>query len=267
MEANDFSTDRLENLVKELIDFCKKWGLWEDVQIFAGGKCYTDMYDSDVHMDSQIKYTKLDEDVYVRDEPDPDEYLTGFVSSYNTFTGQYDVEKACFSNPEHILDMTFEGPLYQLLRYSELEVKVENLSDEAKRILYIQDIEESVKYSDELLELKNNYRGWDPAEFDSYEEYLDMEDELEFDENIFNDRLKEFGSREEYQDFLLRAASSRDASIDEYYMDEITDYEDGFYYDNGKVANSVVNEFYKIFETYGLWFEPGFSWSLTTYRC
>ena len=31
-----------EMLAMDIVEFLRKWGMWQDVQIFTGGKCYTD---------------------------------------------------------------------------------------------------------------------------------------------------------------------------------------------------------------------------------
>ena len=136
MEHVNFTTELSEKLAKDIITFCKEWGMWE-----------------------------------------------------------------------HLLDMTYEGPLYMLIHNLEYEVNPHNLSDTAKEYICSHDerILDAIEYecierADDYME---NHSGWDPAEH---------------------------------------------------------------YYNGGTIANHVLHEFGKIFERYGLWYEPGFSWSLTTYR-
>lgn len=38
------------------------------------------------------------------------------------------------------------------------------------------------------------------------------------------------------------------------------------YYNNGTVAQHIIHEFDALLESYGLWYELGFDWSLTAYR-
>lgn len=259
------------NIVNDIIEYCKDWGLWKDVCIYANGKCYTDsVYDSDTS-----RYTQISSDVYVRDENDPDKFLTGL-----TDTGTYDEpssEYRNYSNPEHLLDMTYEGPLYMLIRHGQLEVDVKDLSSKAKAYIGITDtnIENEITWRSEekAYEYIESNSGWDPVKYDSYSEYLSLENQIDYDEKIFNNSKREFSSRDEYQDFLSKAIASKEATLTEYFTDEAEDevleeyveYE-STYFDEGDVASHVFNGFMKIFEKYGLWAEPGFAWSLTAYR-
>lgn len=90
-----------EMLAMDIVAFLRKWGMWQDVQIFTGGKCYTDS----------------DGELVVRDEKHPEKYLEG-ISHYecNGHTVWKDL-----SNSERFLDMTFEGALSLLLRHHEYE--------------------------------------------------------------------------------------------------------------------------------------------------
>lgn len=42
--------------------------------------------------------------------------------------------------------------------------------------------------------------------------------------------------------------------------------EDSSFYGGGKIVGCILEEFNDLLEKYGLRYEPGFSWSLTTYR-
>lgn len=42
--------------------------------------------------------------------------------------------------------------------------------------------------------------------------------------------------------------------------------EDSSFYGSGKIVGYIHEEFDDLLEKYGLRYEPGFSWSLTTYR-
>lgn len=230
-----------KNLAEEIISFLKKWGMWKDVQIFTGGKCYSD--------DSRGG-------VNIRKESNPEKYIKDF------------------SNPEGLLDMTFEGPLSLLLRHHEYEVCLENVYEEAKNIITPKP-EEPIE-NEEVAELMNEYIegkiGWDPAEFDSYEDWLKLSqysDLGEFEGDCEGtESVLEFSSREEYEDFILRSASARESKIREFFEDDLYEEpESGTeIYDDGKAANLILNEFNDLLEKYGLWYELGFNWSLTTYR-
>ena len=249
-----------EQLAMDIISFCKKWGLWKEVQIFTGGKCYTDINGID-----PMEYTKIEENVYVRSEQDPDSYLSGYIE-INSFhiddAGEHtcEYEKRCFSNPEHLLDMTFEGPLYELLNYGELNVWLEDLSDEARKYL----LREKMKWDDGAAEFIDHYCGWDPVEYDSYEDYLELEDPPEFDYEIFHCSMADFESAEEFQEYLFKAAYSREVVLEEYYIEEEME-NAGRYSDHEEAAAYVNNQFHEIFTRYGLWFEMGYKWTLTAY--
>ena len=97
--------NNMEKLAYEIINFCKKWGMWRDVQILTGGKCYSACQNTP----DKIK---------VREEKNPEEYTSGYRERANG-----EIEDVDYSNPEKILDMTFEGPLYLLLRVRKGDVK------------------------------------------------------------------------------------------------------------------------------------------------
>lgn len=269
MEHVNFTTELSEKLAKDIITFCKEWGMWEAIQIFTGGKCYTDFLFRD-----EENFEEAEPGVYVRTETEPDRYLTGVTVTSNPCANE--IEYSCYANPEHLLDMTYEGPLYMLIHNLEYEVNPHNLSDTAKEYICSHDkrIQDAIEYecierADDYME---NHSGWDPAEFDSYEAYLELEEPPEFNAEIFKHEPEEFSSREEYHEFLLKAECCKDASLEEYFFEQVKleTYqelaESEHYYNGGTIANHVLHEFGKIFERYGLWYEPGFSWSLTTYR-
>ena len=158
-----------QKLAMEIVEFLRKWGMWKDVQIFTGGKCYTDSKNGELK---------------IRDEVHPEKYTTGLLA-YEDCNGEaLHVEKD-FSNPERLLDMTFEGPLYLLLRHHEYEVSVEDVSEEAKHIILPE------KYMDEVDDL-----------YDGEEEF---EEELFFDGgrianqifHEFDELLEKYGLRYE----------------------------------------------------------------------
>lgn len=243
-------------IAMEIFSFLKKWGLWEDVQIYTGGKCYG----ADGNGELQIK-----------DEDCPGKYTTG-ITGIRDCNG--DLEDADYSNPERLLDMTFEGPLYQLLNYGEYEVCIDDTSEEVRRII----IEETSDFQDEVDELMEAYlereSSWDPVEYDSYEEWLEIYQYYDMDEFSAESEGRDcnriqFSSREEYEDFILRTATVREEKIREYFKNYIFnsgDYRYETFFFNGKVPDQIINEFDDLLAEYGLWYELGFKWSLTTYR-
>ena len=158
-----------EILAMDIVTFLRKWGMWQDVQIFTCGKCYTD------------DHGKL----VVSNEEHPEIYLKG-LSHYDC-TGKAVWED--FSNPERLLDMTFEGPFSLLLRHHEYEVHINDVSGEVRDIIVSK---------------------------------ADMYNEDEWDSEVF--------------------------------------------YDHGKIAGIIIQEFNNLLEKYGLWYDLCFSWSLTTYK-
>jgi hypothetical protein len=227
--------------------------MWKDTAVYTGGKRYTD-FDA-TECDTFRNHTF----VVVSDEPNPEGW-TGF------------------SNPEHLLDMTFEGPLSLLLRHGEYEVEVCDLSDEAKK--YITKTESgrvAEERSDKILEETCKYiednQGWDPAEFDSYEEYLELKQycEPDYDKAVFKNKPGEFATRDEYLEFLEKALVSKVTAVEEYYGGEALECDEDIwdmdmFYDDGAIASHIIAEFNDILEKYGLWYELGFSWCLTAYR-
>lgn len=242
-----------EKVAMDIVRFLKKWGLWKDVRIFTGGKCYSD----GVNAELQIK-----------DEKCPEKYTSGFSETWNC-TGE--PEYIDFSNPERLLDMTFEGPLSLLLRHREYEVCIGEVSEEVRHIL----LPRTNEYQDEVAELMDEYLegkiGWDPAEYDSYEEWLELNQYCDMDEfyaESYNSEI-ELSSREEYEVYLLLNATVREERINAYFEDYLcnnSDHTHEMFFDAGTIADRIINEFDELLESYGLWYDLGFSWSLTTYR-
>lgn len=247
-----------EKLALEIVTFLQKWGMWQDVQIFANEKCYTDEQG----------------ELVIRNEKHPEKYLEGLTG---TDCNGESVWKD-LSNPERLLDISFEGPLSLLLRHHEYEVNIGDVSDEVKRII----VPETTECQDDVVELMDEYLegkySWDPAEFDSYEDWLELNQYCDMDLfiNKGNEQTSEeieFSTREEYEDFLMRHAVERELTIAEYFEDEICDeaewdtkWASEIFYDSGRIASMIIEEFNKLLEKYGLWYDLCFSWSLTTYR-
>jgi hypothetical protein len=118
--------------------------MWQDVQIFTGGKCYTDDRGK----------------VAIRNEKHPEKYLVG-PTERDCNGGSIWKE---FSNPERLLDMTFEGPLSLLLRHHEYEVDTGKVSEEVRRILLPETSEVADEVTDYVSTLLDGQIGWDPTE-------------------------------------------------------------------------------------------------------
>jgi len=241
-------------LAMDIVNFLQKWGMWQEVQIFTGGKCYTDDRGK----------------VAIRDEEHPQEYLVGPTER----DGNGEVIWKEFSNPERLLDMTFEGPLSLLLRHHEYEVDAGKVSDEVRRILLPETSEASDEagcYADDFIDKQ---RGWDAAEYDSYEEWLELNEFYDMEDiNVTTEDIRsnptEFVTKEEYEAFLDKCEVIREHKIRDYfedYFDKTSECDDSMFFDDGEIAGMVLNEFDELLARYGLWYELGFSWSLTAYR-
>ena len=247
-----------EKLAMEIVAYLRKWGMWQDVQIFTGGKCYTDE----------------NGELVIRDEEHPEKYTRG-INCYNDCNSDAVFED--YSNPERLLDMTFEGPLHQLIRYGEYEVKLKDVSNEIRHIL----LNKAYVFLDEADALMDEYIQADClkiSENHSNEEWLELNEYSDLDSYVaanstYGDKKNEFSSREEYEVFLMCQACEREELIEKYYTDEICDdsewdylWKNESFFDGGSIANMVIEEFNNLLKKYGLWYERCFSWSLTTYR-
>lgn len=94
-EARERLKEYRENLAKEIREFLLEHGLWQDVDIYFNGKKYTS-YDPE---NGEYYYNDREHLIEVADQPERHfEYV----------------------NPEHILSMSFEGPVCEMLYYGIL---------------------------------------------------------------------------------------------------------------------------------------------------
>lgn len=208
MEKVVFTKEKSEELALAIVKFLKKWGLFEDVMILTGGKCYQDK----------------DGELLVTDEPNPERFTSAIL----------DGETKDFSNPERLLDMTFEGPMHTLLNNREYEVEIKNLSMEAREIV----VPLLSEFEDEETELLSNFH-------DFVNKNVGFRKDVEyFDENDWNELFCLFDK--------MIARSSK--------------FEDETFYSDSEICDRIISEFTNLFESFGLWYEPGFSWSLTAYK-
>jgi hypothetical protein len=91
---------KIEKLAMELFEFCHKNGLWQDVEIYFNGK-------------SIGTYNKETREYYYYQHK---YYLTPVADPKKRFD---------YVAKDHILSMSFEGPLYELINYG-VPVKVED---------------------------------------------------------------------------------------------------------------------------------------------
>ncbi|MFQ7415977.1 MULTISPECIES: hypothetical protein [Eubacteriales] len=93
--ATKLTAEQIENLAKEIREFLLDHGLWQDVDIYFNGKKYTS-YDPE---NGEYYYNDREHLIEVADQPEKHfEYV----------------------NPEHILSMSFEGPVCEMLYYGIL---------------------------------------------------------------------------------------------------------------------------------------------------
>ena len=255
----------LENLALEVIEFLKKWGLWEDVAIFTNGNKYSHSYkDTDC-------YKGLSNVIFTENQ-DPEKYMSGAIEGINGET----IWKSC-ANPEHIFDMVFEGPLYGLLNNFEYEVKKANITEEAwdyifehTEILeeYIEDefgcygVSEFLELNTEGKFINSEFITWNPLLFDTWEEYQELISGKEYAIYFENMEASEVVGGEKL--FLPVWEQIVKESKKKFIREYRCDCEEILYLP--EIAEYVHLEFINIFEKYGLYFELCFNWSLTCYK-
>ena len=235
---NKISKEELENFAQfaiEMIHFLKKWGMWEGVSIFTNGNRYS--------------YEKGNEyngimDVAFEENVDPEEGTKGLTGQKDS-DGNY-IWKS-FANPEHIFDMTYDGALCMLLRYGEYEVMTKDISKEAWDIIF-----DKTDILDEILYFK-----FDATTAEEYWEQLMLEKD-EDEKNV--------PSLEEVM--VLWDEMVEEAKVE--FM-EGNGYAQGYNLGADMVSihemvEYIGGEFDALFEKYNLWYEYGFSWSLTCYE-
>lgn len=274
------------NLVLELIVFLKKWGLWEDTSIFARGNRYAHSYD--------VGKTCMGQDhVEFTHNVNPEDYTSGITDERDN-NGNH-IWKS-FSNPEHILDMVFEGPLYKFLWEGTYEVRKADLSSEAWEYIFnhtsffdeylyeLYDLASVEELYEKIMEEKidnPDYPMWDPLVFDSWEEYQEFvhgqsyRDEEE--ENMIPG-YQRYGTYEEYVNDMEYLENMKPEDLKPVWEKMVNDAKNKFMSgedgemlsvegsDFNEISGLIRNEFDRIFERSGLWYDYGFKWSLTCYR-
>lgn len=269
-------------LVRDIIDYCKKWGLWRDNCICAGGKCYCHPLPEPGSDRSGGLLAGYD-DVWEEDIPDSKRERLFSVPIYISGTGRY--EFRCFCSQERLLDMAFEGPLYDLLYLHKYRAALTDLSSEARaeicRLLLEKDSairceidwihwdikEEAMSDARDFMERRE---GWDPAEFDSYEEYLEL---VGFEDPFYGAdnspaRRQEFASRDEMTETLERSMLLREDTLYQVFLQKkLDDYADDLIItDYGELEERIYRGFTDIFDRYGLRYDFCSSTMLTAYR-
>ena len=212
---------------------------------------------------------------------DPEDYMKGPIE-----TGSGKISRSSCANPEHIFDMTYEGPLLMLLAYDEYVPDRKKLSEECRKYIleYTDLIEEYIYDNYEVLSPEGLAQQlwedifddpelcyWDPLEFDTWEEYLEL---CCGDEGENNKVYLQFDTYEEYRE-------ARDGGIDRFVSEHAKEIQiawermteearTAIKKEEGElpyeIRDHVYEEFARIFERYGLYFDYCFRWSLTSYR-
>ena len=274
----------LNRMALEVISFLKKWGLWRDTMILAAGNRYSySSHEEDMH--------KGMANVSYEENVDPEVYTRGLT---NAPGGNADLIWRSLGNPEHIFDMVYEGPLHMLLQYDTYEPDLSGISEDAWKYIFsntdlipdhilgeyeVADPYELGEHMWEELFDDPDRSYWDPLVFDTWEEYLDMYggDDGEKTPAYTNiDTYEEYryllegGSElfiKEHQNEIRTRWEKMEEEAMKYYMNAPADDGEIYGYLQGKVKEHIMTRFNEIFETFGLWYDLDYSWSLSCYYC
>ena len=273
----------MEKTVIELINFLQKWGMWQDVTILADGKAYFPACNNeDVYCGLQnVKITVCE---------NPEDYTRGITEERDCLGNPV---WRSFSNPEHILDMVYEGPLYMLLTHDTYETRKSEISEEAWEYIFDHtDILDDYLYEkyecqcasdflEKILEDKfdnPDYPVWNPLVFDTWEEYQEFVngEAYETGEENLTPTYQRYGTYEEYMADMEISESLSVEDIRPVWEQIVSDTKTEFVRKSvleetgiisiPEIAGHIKTEFDKIFDRYGLWYDFGFSWSLTCYK-
>ena len=276
-------SSKTQSLVSDLIRYLQKWGLWEDTTILANGNRYS--YSSErTCCYGSLNYVEFEENV------NPEDYTRGITEERDCLGNPV---WRSFSNPEHILDMVYEGPLYMLLTHDTYETRKSEISEEAWEYIFDHtDIFDDYLYEkyecqcasdflEKILEDKfdnPDYTVWDPLVFDTWEEYQEFVngEAYETGEENLTPTYQRYGTYEEYVADMEISESLSVEDIRPVWEQIVSDTKTEFVRkcvleETGiisirEIAGHIKMEFDKIFDRYGLWYDFGFSWSLTCYK-
>ena len=279
--------NKMEDLVLELIIFLKKWGLWTDTGIFALGNRYG-------YCSEKEKTFREQDHVEFTENMNPEDYTSGMTEERDCNGNP--VWKS-FSNPEHILDMIFEGPLYLLLWDETYEVRKADLSPEAWDYIFdhtdffdeylyeLYDLASVEELYEKVMEDKfdnPDHSAWDPLVFDTWEEYQEFTYGVTYrdeEEEGYIPNYQRYGTYEEYVEDMELAEVLKPEDLQPVWEKMVYDAKCKFR--KGEKENETLSlsgndfrelsgflrkEFDGIFERYGLWYDFGFRWNLTCYR-
>lgn len=271
-EAPVLSEEGYGRLSYEIIRFLQKWGLWQDVIILTKGKMYSP--DS-----AESVAGKKEAGVKCEEGVVHERYTTG------TLNGR----SLSFSNPEHLLDMVFEGGLQNVLRYNVYEACPQRIGREAWEVIFKEtdllknylidrydlafpaDLKYRLECQKDILNNDPELSQWDPLVFDTWEEYLDFsggeEEGLKKGTELF-DTYADYVRAREDGDLIDKVSDEEIRSAWEHLVDKAKTY---FMTQVSEISlpemsGVIKNEFDAIFDRYSLWYEFGFSWTLTCYR-
>ena len=276
------NSKELNRMAVKVIAFLKEWGLWRDTMILVAGNKYSysphedDMYEGM----TQVAY---------EEGVDPEEYTRGLTNSPG---GNADLIWRSFSNPEHIFDMVYEGPLHMLLRYDSYEPDLSCISESGWKYIFsntelipdrileeneVADPYELGVYMWEELFDNPERSYWDPLVFDSWKEYLDMyggDDGEKVPAYTSMDTYEEYRYlmeggpdlfiKEHEKEILTRWVKMEEKAM-EYYMKGHAEDSEIYGYLQDKVKDHIMEGFNEMFNRYRLWYDLDYSWSLSCY--
>lgn len=267
----------LEELTEDMIRFLQKWGLWRDTRILTMGNRYGYCEDGKREF-RNLKHVEVTSGV------DPEEAMKGITEEKD---GQGNFVWKSLANPEHVFDMVFEGPLSVLLRYDLYEPVKADLGKEAWKIIFEKTNHEILsdflfeKYgcanAEDYLELleaeEPDYSLWDPLEFDTWEEYQEF---IGYEEEGLPEKVKQFGTYEEYKKYMETDGRMSVSDVESAWQRMVEEAESEFIRDCGRdgekriaipeLTGFVWRSFRELLESYGLYFDLCFSWSLTCFH-
>jgi len=218
-ERKRLTPEEIDDFTFELIRFCFKWGLWEDTQIFSNGNRYSFCLPGEESTDFRgfrVRITK----------ERPEDYIPGLLEDKDY--------QELYVNPDHILSMKQGERLYMLTDEGLFAAELSKLSEEGVHQLLMLDhgiLEEALG----VIEGEDPDPILEQMEFESYDEFRELEDDL--------------------QDLRLLEI------IDHIRKRERVHYS-GF---KNPVVNRILEEFNGIFDKYGVWYNSWLIGSLTCY--
>ncbi len=274
---------KTRTLVSDLIRFLQKWGLWNGTTILANGNRYS--YSTEkTSVYGDLNYTEFEQNVK------PEDYTSGITDERNE---EGNLVWRSFSNPEHILDMVYEGPLYMLLGHDTYEVRKSEISKAAWEYIvdhtdilddYLYEKYECNDASDFLAKILEDkidnpdYTAWDPLVFDTWEEYQEFVngEAYETGEENLTPTYRRYGTYEEYLADMEISESLSVEDVEPIWKQMVSEAKTEFIKECAldktgiisipEIVGHIKTEFDKIFDRYGLCYDFGFSWSLTCHK-